>query len=55
MENQNSLSAALGTGAVLSAVQGGSASIGQFTLTVPRTGFVYVHVTNTSIQMWTPP
>ena len=50
VENQNSLSAALGTGAVLSAVQGGSASIGQFTLTVPRTGFVYVHVTNTSIQ-----
>ncbi len=50
VENQNSLSASLGAGTVLTAVQGGDASIGQFTLTVPETGFLYVDVTNTAIQ-----
>ena len=50
VDNQNSLAHAAGAADVLVPVRGGSSSIGEYTLTVPENGFLYVDVTNTSIK-----
>ncbi len=50
VENQNSLAHAAGSGDILVPVEGGSSAIGEYTLTVPRSGFLYVDVTNTAIK-----
>ena len=48
---QNSFAAAaVGCGDILHAVSGGSSSTGEYTLTVPETGFYYLDVTNSSIK-----
>ncbi len=48
---QNSFAhAAAGCGDILIPVSGGSSSIGEYTLTVPETGFYYIDVTNSSVK-----
>lgn len=48
---QNSFAnTATGCGNILTAVPTGSSSIGEYTLTVPETGFYYIDVTNSSIK-----
>ena len=47
---QNSFAAAVGCGDILHAVSGGSSSTGEYTLSVPETGFYFLDVTNSSIK-----
>ncbi len=47
---QNSFANAVGCGNILVPVVNSSSSIGEYTLTIPETGFYYIDVTNSSIK-----